>query len=92
MHEQTDKALSACKQRLLCGGVFILKRKKTLQDRAGQGKQNASGTNPGLYSGGPVLLFPGLKPAVIAAFGFNEFAGMRILIHLEHTRLPLFGG
>ena len=47
---------------------------------------------PGVYSGCAVLFFPGFQPAVVTAFGFNQFTGMRVVINLHNTGFALFRG
>jgi hypothetical protein len=42
---------------------------------------------PGLDRGGAVFSFPFHQRFVIAAFGFDEFTGVRIFINLQLTRL-----
>ena len=37
-----------------------------------------SAAKPGIYSGGAVLFFPGLEAAVVAAFGFDQFALLNV--------------
>ena len=44
---------------------------------------------PALDYIGTVLVFPLLQRLVIAAFGFNHFTGVRVLVDLEIARLAL---
>ena len=49
-------------------------------------KPNSLG-QPGLNGGGAVLSFPFLQRLVIAAFGFDDFAGVRIFVDLHFCLL-----
>ncbi|MNE47095.1 hypothetical protein D3C80_1414740 [compost metagenome] len=46
---------------------------------------------PGINSSGAILLFPGFQAAMIAALGFDQFAGVRVLINLDHASAAGFG-
>jgi len=49
-----------------------------------------SAAKPGIYSGSAVLFFPGFQAAVVAAFGLDQFAGVRVLVNLDHACATLF--
>lgn len=70
--------LNQCKRPYICRAFF--------------GVRLCSSAQPGIHSGGTVLFFPGLQAAVIAAFGFDQFTGVRVLVDLDHAGTALLGG
>ena len=40
---------------------------------------------PGINSACTILFLPGFEAAVVAAFGLDQFAGVRIMIDLDHA-------
>lgn len=51
---------------------------------------HVSAAKPGVYSGGAVLLFPGFEAAVVATFGLDQLAGVRVVVNLDHPCAALF--
>ncbi|ANH99239.1 hypothetical protein A8L59_18110 [Pseudomonas koreensis] len=92
---------------LICIKSFLLRRKSLISQQSGlklnqpeqkKGPSKAlfvsepiSLGQPGLNCRGAVLCFPLFQSLVVAAFGFNKFASVRIFINLQLARLATAG-